>query len=264
MFWVAAPSIWSGPCFVLVWKHSPQRWMAVLLRATTRVHMDAGCYHPINIHQQRSKANMFPLSDFTIDAARKTSAGCLSCIAHTDGNSSPKQIMVRKQHHHLQTRLWLDVTVRRWVRPSTAGLHDESIFSIILWPVVLFSTLSWSRPPCFPWLQLIMSKHKFDSAEWPDLTRTSASVVRLSFSFHSNVMLLYCSFLAVDTWQKLQLYCWKTDHCFALVWILQPGFLNSSGNAASSIIIVYRKWGQDTNTIAAIRKTIFIAYLSYL
>ncbi|TNN67066.1 hypothetical protein EYF80_022712 [Liparis tanakae] len=50
---------------------------------------------------------MFPLSDFTIDAARKTSAGCLSCIAHADGNSSPEHIVVRKQHRHLQSSSWL-------------------------------------------------------------------------------------------------------------------------------------------------------------
>lgn len=88
--------------------HLKGDWRCCLEQVTTRVHIDAGCFHPINIHQQRAKANMFPLCDFTIDEPRKTSPSCLSCSTHTDGNGTPKQIMVRKQHTSKLNVVWCD------------------------------------------------------------------------------------------------------------------------------------------------------------
>lgn len=102
-------------------------------------------FHPINIHQHKAKANMFPLCDFAIDETRKTSPSCLSCSAHTDGNGTPKRIMVRKQNNHLQTKMWSDMTAQRWFPGYAPCVHNKPILDNALF----FPTPGWSRPPCF-------------------------------------------------------------------------------------------------------------------
>lgn len=123
MFWVAVVPLLPLSGLVLSLSgsiHLRGDWQCCLEQVTTRVHIDAGCFHPINIHQQRAKANMFPLCDFTIDETRKNQLFILHC-AH-------KWRWYTKANHGKKTawlleNLWLDVTVQRWFLSSAAGLH---------------------------------------------------------------------------------------------------------------------------------------------
>lgn len=148
---------------------------------------------------------MFLLSGSTMDEAGMTSPNCLSCSAHTDGNSSPPQIMFRKTS---TTTCKLNCSwmwrFEPWFLSSAAGgctrrEHDKSIFSVVLRAVALSSSLSWSRPPCFPWLHLISPWLKFDTAEYYDLIlhghlcKTSALAVRSSF---------LCLLVTALSWQQ--------------------------------------------------------------
>lgn len=72
------------------------------------------------------KANIFfsPLLwDFAIDEKRKTSSSCLSCKTNIDGNGTPKQIVVGKQHDRSQAEMRFDMTVQ--------ACFLSSIFSVV-------------------------------------------------------------------------------------------------------------------------------------
>lgn len=160
MFWVAVVSL-PQVSFVLVRKHSPQRWEVVLLRAgMSQSECRCQAVFPQSISIKRVPQKIGPPC-VTIYETIETSPSCLSCTSHPGGDGSPKQIMVGRQHNHKQTKMWFDMTVQLCFLSSVARLHamchNKTFFSIILRAVVLCSTLSRCHPPCFPWLSLIMS-----------------------------------------------------------------------------------------------------------
>lgn len=163
---------------------------------------------------------MFPLCDFAIDETRKTSPSCLSCSAHTDGNGTPKRIMVRKQNNHLQTKMWSDMTAQRWFPGYAPCVHNKPILDN-----ALFFSNSWLEPPSlfsldYNWL--------CPSINLPRLSTTTRFITDIS----TKLQLGQCVCLSyIFWWQHRQ---WQ--HCEMVV-ILLPG----NGSLTYSEIYCYSK-----------------------
>lgn len=245
MFWVALVSPFCQASFVLVWKRSPQRVTGGVAQkqVTTGVHIDVGCFHPINIHQRRAKANMFPLCDFTIDETRKTSPGCLSCSTHRDGNGTPKQIMVRKQRNHLQAKTRFDMTVQRrflvlrcratchvfminpFLAPFSGLSHFFFFFKSQLEPPSLF-------PLDYNWLCLSINLPQQNTTTWFNMDMLTKpehiSFLYLPVTALSLTALRDCCYAAswewiLDIkWNSIVIQNWLIIIC--IIWYCSPGF----------------------------------------
>lgn len=97
-------------------------WRCCSEQVTIRMHIDVSCFHPINIHQQRAKANMFPLCDFTIDETKRHCPAVYVAVLTQMGMvHQSKSWLV--QDNHMQTKAQPDMTVQRWFLSSAARLH---------------------------------------------------------------------------------------------------------------------------------------------
>lgn len=79
-------------------------------------------FGPVNINQQREKANMFPFCDFTTHETQKQPAVFVAEQVAEMGAGTPKENHGGVQCDRLQTKMRFEVTVQWWFVSSAARL----------------------------------------------------------------------------------------------------------------------------------------------